>query len=973
MQQANKYFMEGDLDNAIDNVRQAIQANPEVYHAHSLLSEILKARGYEEESIQALANGAHTARNPDVWQMVAGRLMECPDDLRTPARIKQAIECYGEALKLIKPDEAQLEVRAAKYELYKELGSLDNKGARLDCKSILRIFPYKTYFVAEYALLCSQFPDKSEQGKAIECYENAFKYYSDNHVTFGDEDDERNPWEHLNIYLDLIEMCGNPLTGIQTAKRVSRWFLGRRDEAFWDRYSEDDREFDVENDRRVYVEEWQQGKARHDESLYGAGIPIDIKVRIGQLRLQMGSQYQQEAIMHFRPLLDYADLVEDYHDVFKSVAASLRGAAFLKEAADFYDPLFNYPDAEDPVNGLDEETWWLMGTCYQAVLRNQEAITCFEVVLDRKGTFCIRAKARLARLYEDENQLDKARFLCHELISIERYDLLIDGGVKMVPQHIRALHRRLPPTASGRPRYPAHQSSPGSLRELRPAGPDFADLNGGASTTGPLSRPVRLPNDSMPRSLGSRSGRGRKRKRGILSTISGDVNGAENDDENQDDDGLTPKRPILLKKPRAPTKAQLASQDRLRRIQNIQSRVEANYAIVRDQWPALRKGEDEEAIEEWVTGATAMLDEFTSMRLFFPDRATFVKIKEVDPTTGFRRDPHATKDLNTPGEFLQIPFTEWHRVFTELALVYAKSGEQDKCYRIVQDILAGANVFYLDPEIKMTTNAASIYCGLIFNDSQFLIDLARNLIKDSDYRAGETFQLFAAVNRFSFGSNWFSAGPSQKFMLRMVKAFDYLAMTPDLRDRFDWSLQKPSLEKKAQELDHVRQELDPGVLLMYGHMVAVANHSFSALPYYYRALALQPDNVCVNLSIAAMWIQNSMKRQTENRQFGITQGLAYLYRYYDLRVASGKAVHKQEAEYNVARMWHYLGLAHLALPGYERVLDLSEQVRAELEGTEDGADVEDFAVEAAFALQTIYALSGNDRAARVIMERWLVI
>jgi general transcription factor 3C polypeptide 3 (transcription factor C subunit 4) len=128
----------------------------------------------------------------------------------------------------------------------------------------------------------------------------------------------------------------------------------------------------------------------------------------------------------------------------------------------------------------------------------------------------------------------------------------------------------------------------------------------------------------------------------------------------------------------------------------------------------------------------------------------------------------------------------------------------------------------------------------------------------------------------------------------MVKAFDYLAMTPDLRDRFDWSLQKPSLEKKAQELDHVRQELDPGVLLMYGHMVAVANHSFSALPYYYRALALQPDNVCVNLSIAAMWIQNSMKRQTENRQFGITQGLAYLYRYYDLRVASGKAVHKQK-------------------------------------------------------------------------------
>jgi general transcription factor 3C polypeptide 3 (transcription factor C subunit 4) len=201
-----------------------------------------------------------------------------------------------------------------------------------------------------------------------------------------------------------------------------------------------------------------------------------------------------------------------------------------------------------------------------------------------------------------------------------------------------------------------------------------------------------------------------------------------------------------------------------------------------------------------------------------------------------------------------------------------------------------------------------------------------------------------------------------------------------MREQFDFAMQKGGLLQRLDKYSGEGNEVNANALLIYGHMVAVANHSFTSLPYYFRTLAMYPDDICVNLSIATMWVQNSMKRQTENRHFGIMQGLAFLYRYYELRTASGRACDCQEAEYNVARMWHNLGLIHLAMPAYEKVLELSGQVqeewlanRASLGSESVDDDAEDFAKEAAFALQSIYALDRNDEAANAITEEWLVI
>ncbi|KAI5361245.1 Putative zn(2)-C6 fungal-type DNA-binding domain, tetratricopeptide-like helical domain superfamily [Septoria linicola] len=1024
MAKANNSYMEGDLDTAIDLVRQAIGANPEIWSAHSLLSQILDSQGRHEDAIEALRFGIPTTREAKNWQHLADLITDKPEDELDFDTIMQAVFYVGHAISITKPESAQYDLRVKKFHLYNILQKRgqNNKNARLDAKNILRLFPYKTVFLKEFAVLCAGWSDKNEQELAIHRYDQAFTYYMDNFQNFGDEDDPTEDWEHLNIYLEMVELAGNPWIGLQQAKRIARWFVGRKNDTFWDRVSENDCEWDIEDERRHSVPEWQWGNVSRDPAQYGEGMPIEIKVRLGKLRLKMGVEHRGEAFRHFRELLHSADGVDEYRDTFEDVAQTLRKENFVLEALEWYGPLRNCDEADHPEHGLSDDIWYWMGVCYETIGKIDDSIACYEVVVrnrsDKHGHL-LHAQAKLTKIYEERGELDKARFLCNDLIKISRHDLLIEQGVRMVPDEVKSRPVILPEPYRQMRKYINPPIKPRLepntyFRELRPAGLDDAGLApielrsggsiaptpypilegpvlGSSLINGPLSQSITLP-PPIPEPFvppkSTKRGRGKligmkKGKQNILEAITG----AEGQDEgmnDKDEDALhPPKRPRLKKKVKAPSKAAIKAQNRAQLIHDIQQRVLANYLEVKVHWAGMKEG-DEDATEGWVEGALGMLDDFTDMKIFFPDRDKYMRLKETDREQGkYQREGRLPDDAKTPEKFLSLSFPEWHHVFADLALVYARSAEQDKCYRILQDVLAGANVFYHNIRLKMTTYAVSLYCGLAFNDNQFIIDLARDLVKDSGDRGGEAFQIFAAVNRFAFGSNWFSAGPTQKWMLRMVKSHDFLAMPPDLRERFDWSQQKPSLEKKAEELSGELQDLDAGVLLLYGHMVAVANHSFSALPYYYRALALDPDNICVNLSIATMWIQNSMKRQTENRQFGIHQGLAFLYRYYDLRVASGKACHRQEAEFNVARMWHYLGLGHLALPSYEKVLDLSEEVQAEARTAEgkmyDGVAedvevaVENFAPEAAFALQGMYALAGNDEAGRSVTEKWLVM
>jgi len=139
--------------------------------------------------------------------------------------------------------------------------------------------------------------------------------------------------------------------------------------------------------------------------------------------------------------------------------------------------------------------------------------------------------------------------------------------------------------------------------------------------------------------------------------------------------------------------------------------------------------------------------------------------------------------------------------------------------------------------------------------------------------------------------------------------------------------------------------------------------------YYLRALTIDPGNPMIKLSLALGYLHYALKRQADNRHHILIQGLTLLLDYYDDRGRSNSASERQEGEYNVAHAYHLLGLTHLAIPYYERCLDLSTAVQP---GSLN-CQAEDFAFEAAVNLQGHWAASGNMEKAREVTEKWLVI
>jgi len=62
-----------------------------------------------------------------------------------------------------------------------------------------------------------------------------------------------------------------------------------------------------------------------------------------------------------------------------------------------------------------------------------------------------------------------------------------------------------------------------------------------------------------------------------------------------------------------------------------------------------------------------------------------------------------------------------------------------------------------------------------------------------------------------------------------------------------------------------------------------------------------------------------------------------------------------------------IGLAHLGVPYYEKVLELSEET------SKDADTKEAFTTDAAYNLQLIYSMAGNLELARRITEKYLSI
>ncbi|KAJ9647225.1 transcription factor TFIIIC subunit tfc4 [Coniosporium tulheliwenetii] len=417
---------------------------------------------------------------------------------------------------------------------------------------------------------------------------------------------------------------------------------------------------------------------------------------------------------------------------------------------------------------------------------------------------------------------------------------------------------------------------------------------------------------------------------------------------------------------------------------------------------------DDQAMTDWMILANTLIEEFRQTKVFYPNRNKYIKYGEYKPHRlqgrhnrhgGVERNTKLTEmlamaqklrkvdgvfeqvdpnDLNvTPDDFRGISFDDWVDIFCRYAVSLAKRGQARECWPILHS-MQEANIFFEGRRLQHL-HVCWLTCALLLHDERQVCDEIRWFMRHHPY-ASEPYRLYSLVNRVWRGSprTWYNSGPSQKYFLRLIKEMDFSLLDPKIRRTFEfsdqerssWSGSGKSLGNRHGLVDH-----DPALITLYAHVMAAGGSYPNALNYYFRAYALRPDDPALNLSIAVAYVHHALKRTAENRQYQIQQGIAFLFRYHELRTKDNIAVHCQEAEFNVGRMWHTLGLNNLALQSYEKCLQLSDRVRKEPRQAFDEAqeDVEDFATEAAYAIQNILAANEDFLDAREVTKKWLII
>ena len=282
--QATQAFVAQKWDDCEDLCKRALELNPEIFFAHSLLSQVYFEQGRTHDSLEVLFHGAFTVRDASVWWEVAQKVHEvlAEDDAELTQRL---IQVYKNILRL---DRHDIKARLERIKLYQKVGT---KTALVnDCQKVLKA---QSDNLPVLRILAEESLNTRHLSEALAAYQTAITHYLE---IQSEEEDDGFTFHDLNSYADLLKDSGHYEHGLQETKRLARWLLGRKDESYWDEIKGDDREWDDEDEsRRNQISDFTLDRFRIEQ--YGQGLPPDLRVKMGLFRLNMGVLHFEEAMV----------------------------------------------------------------------------------------------------------------------------------------------------------------------------------------------------------------------------------------------------------------------------------------------------------------------------------------------------------------------------------------------------------------------------------------------------------------------------------------------------------------------------------------------------------------------------------------------------------------------------------------------------------------------------------------------------
>lgn len=280
LSKVNQAFLSGDYPLALDLVFEVIRINAETHQAWTTLSSIFREQGDMSKSLSAMVYAAHL-RPKDVhgWLQCASFALENVADDEA-GNLNTARLCYSAALRA---DHTNIKARLGKGLVCHRQGHL--AAAISDYKVVLEHRPFDIDIVRKLAEACV---DNKQAEAAVPSAIAAYKQFFDHERAKPQVETMEAPWHDIGIYVELFASTGRYQEAIQESKSLSRWLLGREAEHYWDQWTSDDREWDMDDERRVAVPSFTAGAWSPDT--YGQSFPWDLRARLAIYRFRLGDE-----------------------------------------------------------------------------------------------------------------------------------------------------------------------------------------------------------------------------------------------------------------------------------------------------------------------------------------------------------------------------------------------------------------------------------------------------------------------------------------------------------------------------------------------------------------------------------------------------------------------------------------------------------------------------------------------------------
>ncbi|CCK69169.1 transcription factor TFIIIC subunit TFC4 KNAG_0C00550 [Huiozyma naganishii CBS 8797] len=411
--------------------------------------------------------------------------------------------------------------------------------------------------------------------------------------------------------------------------------------------------------------------------------------------------------------------------------------------------------------------------------------------------------------------------------------------------------------------------------------------------------------------------------------------------------------------------------EKVERERKITLKVVDKFLKLKDYEDAFVLG-DMKGINKWIDIVSDLVDVFSSVKNFFVRSRSKKFVGIIRRTKKFNTildyqlerlsklsDGDSLSDgmpvmeervtLTSTTELRGLSYGQWFELFMELALTLTK-------YHNVQDGLSvidtaqEVNVFCQDPSRVKMMKFVKLAIILQMDEEEELAEHLRNLLNQFQFNR-KVFQLFMySLSKGECAFNILSSTVQQKFFLRQVKAFDSCRYGTHVNG------QASITNKKVVNPD---KKGSPYLHYIYAVLLYSSRGYLSALQYLSLLEEEIPDDPMVNLLMGLSHLQRSTQRLTASRHFQVLHALRYLYRYHDIRSGSYTELEKQEADYNIGRAFHLIGLVSTAVAYYTKVLENYED--------------DQLKKHAAYNCIIIYQESGNSQLANSIMAKYLSV